>query len=169
MARKIHQPPRKMHNIDTTTSTCTCTCIDTIVCYCPLRSFRKCHLSRSAPVPYFLIRPFHQIRPTDSSIIIFLGPQTRQPTKSNRHLLFIPSLPQQNQSIHSLFRIIIPKHIHPIMFLVQKKYLLVVFFALCVGSAQSQCRLADNCNECLNIADPGNGARCTVSQVFTNA
>ena len=35
--------------------------------------------------------------------------------------------------------------------------------ALIVGSAKAQCRLADNCNECLNIANPVDGDSCTVS------
>ena len=35
--------------------------------------------------------------------------------------------------------------------------------ALIVGSAKAQCRLADNCNECLNIAKPSDGDGCTVS------
>lgn len=47
------------------------------------------------------------------------------------------------------------------MFLFQKKYLLVVFLALCVGSAQSQCQMANDCNECLNKVKPL-GDRCTV-------
>ena len=50
---------------------------------------------------------------------------------------------------------------HPIMLFVQKKYLPVVFLALCVGSAQSQCQLANDCNECLNKVKPL-GDRCTV-------
>ena len=54
------------------------------------------------------------------------------------------------------------------MFFVEKKHhLLVAFFALALGSAQSQCRLADNCNECLDISNPVDGGiRCTVSQVL---
>ena len=35
--------------------------------------------------------------------------------------------------------------------------------ALIVGSAKAQCRLADNCNECLNIANPSDGDGRTVS------
>lgn len=38
-----------------------------------------------------------------------------------------------------------------------------VISALIVGSAKAQCRLADNCNECLNIAKPSDGDGCTVS------
>lgn len=47
------------------------------------------------------------------------------------------------------------------MFFVQKMYLPVVFLALCVGSAQSQCQLANDCNDCLNKVKPL-GDRCTV-------
>ena len=38
--------------------------------------------------------------------------------------------------------------------------------ALFVGSAEAQCKLADNCDECLNDAVPKDGDSCTVS--FTN-
>ena len=40
------------------------------------------------------------------------------------------------------------------------QYFLIL--ALIVGSAKSQCQLAGDCNECLNIAKPL-GDRCTVS------
>ena len=38
-----------------------------------------------------------------------------------------------------------------------------LIWALIVGSAKAQCRLADNCIECLNIAKPSYGDGCTVS------
>lgn len=127
------------------------------------------HLSRLVPVPYLFHTTISShlhvilVRPKDQHFAFstphrkqYMVQGSRSPT--DPHSLFIPSPPPDHPAEHS-FRVIPTV---PIMFFVQRKYLLVVFSALCVRSAQSQCQLANDCNECLNKVKPL-GDRCTAS------